>query len=344
MCAAPAASTNNANDSDTEDEAGQDDGEDDNEDDYATGNITIDYKMLSKMKFSILANSSEKYMQIRLGPVIFRDSFKFVDSGLATLISNQRKQAKGSSKTLAECFPILSQHHPFLNKFPGELSLDLILQKVPMAYTSIVNNEYFSLPAVLPKDAYDNDLAEEACTDKEYDLVHTVVKHFDMKNQGDYHDLYLWTDVLALADCMESMRRGWRQHCGLDLLKSITLPSASYQAMLKMTKVRLELICDGAGAGMPLMEALNSNIRGGASCIFQPYAAANNPRVLPKYPEKPIIPQEVHERIRKGHNTIWEELPAEYIEWCRKEGYNWEEELSWIIYIDANSLYPTTCL
>ncbi len=173
-------------------------------------------------------------------------------------------------------------------------------------------------------------------------MVHTVVEHFELNDQGDYHDLYLWTNFLALAACMESMRRGWRKNCGLDLLKCITLPSASYQAMLKMTGVRMELICEGAGAGMPLMEALNDNVRGGASCIFQPYAKANNPRVLPKYPEKPIIPQKVHESIRKGHDVEWDKIPDEYIEWCKKEGYNWEEELSWIIYIDANSLYPTT--
>ena len=92
----------------------------------------------------------------------------------------------------------------------------------------------------------------------------------------------------------------------------------------------------------PMMEALNDNIRGGASCIFQPYAVANNPRVLPKNPETPIIAQEDHERIRMGHDTDWEKLPTEYIEWCKKESYDHDEELSWIIYFDANSLYPTT--
>jgi len=69
-----------------------------------------------------------------------------------------------------------------LKKFPGEASLDLILQKVPMAYTAIVNNDYFKLPAVLPQVAYDNDLAEEACRDKEYEMVHTVVNHFELKD------------------------------------------------------------------------------------------------------------------------------------------------------------------
>ena len=132
----------------------------------------------------------------------------------------------------------------------------------------MVDTSYFSMPSVLPKSAYDNDLAQEECSDKDYEMVKTVVQHFDIQNQGDYHDLYLWTDVLALADCLLSTRAGWRSHCGLDLLKSVTLPSASYQAMLKMTRVHMELLCSCKGPGMELMKALNNNIRGGVSCIF----------------------------------------------------------------------------
>jgi hypothetical protein len=307
------------------------------EDNFETGEITITRARITNMRFNILANSTEKYMQIALGPIVFRDSFKFADSSLAKLIKSQRQTAP----TLAECFPLLAAHHPFVQKFPGDLSLELILQKVPMAYTSIVDNGYFAMPAVLPQEAYDNDLAQEPCSNEEYELVKTVVQHFGMQNQGDYHDLYLWTDVLALADCMTTIRGGWRAHCGLDLLKSITLPSASYQAMLKMTKVRMELICEGAGPGKNLMDTLNRNIRGGASCIFQPYAKANNPRVLPKA-GPPSVSEEQHKTIRQGGDVDWSHFPKEYLEWCKAEGYDHDEELSWIIYIDANSLYPTT--
>ena len=305
------------------------------EDNFVTGDIKLDQQRLANMKFSILANSTEKYMQITLGPVVFRDSFKFADSGLAKLINSQRKAAA----TLSECFPILAAHHPYIQKFPGDVSLDLILQKVPMAYTSIVDSSYFGLDAILPQEAYYNDLAEEPCSDKDYKLVATVVEHFDLKDQGDYHDLYLWTDVLALADCIMAIRSGWRNHCGLDLFKTVTLPSASYQAMLKMTRVSMELLCKDVGPGMELMEALNRNIRGGVSCIFQPYAKANNPRVLPK--GAPAIPKEQHDRIRQGEATDWSTLPIEYIDWCKENGYDCHSDLSWIIYIDANSLYPT---
>ena len=96
--------------------------------------------------------------------------------------------------------------------------------------------------------------------------------------QGDWHDGYLATDVLALADGMESMREAWHRDLGLDLLHSMTLPSATYQAMLKGTGASIEHITDAVG-GRDFMDAINSNIRGGASVQFQPDAEANNPRV-----------------------------------------------------------------
>ena len=49
----------------------------------------------------------------------------------------------------------------------------------------------------------------EPCTDEVHALVQKVVQHFNIQDFGGYHDLYLYTDVLALADCMESMRNGW---------------------------------------------------------------------------------------------------------------------------------------
>ena len=105
----------------------------------------------------------------------------------------------------------------------------------------------------------------------------------------------------------------------------------------------MELICADRGPGMELMDALNNNIRGGTSCIFQPYAKANNPRVLPKTGPA-SIPQEQHENIRRGAAVDWDNLPRKYLEWCKLEGYDYNSEMSWIIYIDANSLYPTTMI
>ena len=48
----------------------------------------------------------------------------------------------------------------------------------------------------LPKKEYFySKLYEENITDKDYARANIVWKHFDIKNLGEYHDLYLMTDV-----------------------------------------------------------------------------------------------------------------------------------------------------
>ncbi len=313
--------------------------EDDSEDEQEETDYTalFDKGMIKKMRFSLLANSSEKYMEIRLGPVCFRDSFKFNTAGLGALIDAQR----ASRPSLAEAFPRLSARHPFLGRSPGDASLDLLLRKVPMPYSSMTSPEYFSAPPVLERSAYDNDLSGEPCSDEAFAMVRRVVEQFGIQDQGEYHDLYLNTDVLALADCMESMRSGWEAHCGLDMLHSVTLPSASYQAMLKESCVRLELITEENG-GMPFMNKLNGNIRGGVSCIMQPFAQANNPRVLRSLPPELDEFSELHAKALTGDDLEWPSLPPAFLAWCKDNGYDHTQPLSWIVYLDANSLYPTT--
>ena len=49
----------------------------------------------------------------------------------------------------------------------------------------------------------------------------------------EFHDCYLHTDVLALADVMESYRDSFRAQSGLDPIHYVTLPGAAWDAMLR---------------------------------------------------------------------------------------------------------------
>jgi len=136
------------------------------------------------------------------------------------------------------------------------------------------------------------------------------------------------------------MRYKWGAQFGLDMLHNITLPGTSYQAMLKMTGANIELITEENG-GFELMDAVNDNIRGGVSNIAQPYALANNHKVMtPKLPEELERFTEHHAAVRKGlrHEDEWEE---EYETWTKKNGFDRSQPMTWIAYVDANSLYPT---
>jgi hypothetical protein len=68
--------------------------------------------------------------------------------------------------------------------------------------------------------------------------------NFDIKNMGEYHDLYIKSDVIMLADIFENFRDMGLKYYTLDPAHYITTPSFAFDALLKMTNVQLELITD----------------------------------------------------------------------------------------------------
>ena len=65
-----------------------------------------------------------------------------------------------------------------------------------------------------------------------------------MQTLGDYHDLYVETDVALLADVFENLRKICLTQYGLDPAHYYTSPSLSWDALLKNTGVVLELLTD----------------------------------------------------------------------------------------------------
>ena len=57
------------------------------------------------------------------------------------------------------------------------------------------------------KEDFYSTLYETDVTDEDYERAKKVRYHFNMKTMRDYHDLYLETDVLLLADIFESFRK-----------------------------------------------------------------------------------------------------------------------------------------
>ena len=73
------------------------------------------------------------------------------------------------------------------------------------------------------------------------DNIWNVLK---MNTVGDYHDLYLKTDVLLLGDVFEKFIKHCLDYYGLDSCHYFSSPGLSWDAMLKMTRTELELISD----------------------------------------------------------------------------------------------------
>ena len=81
-------------------------------------------------------------------------------------------------------------------------------------------------------------------SDEDYLTCKKIWNEFNMKNMGDYHDHYLKKDVLLLADVFEKFIDTCLKFYGLDACHNFSCPGLSWDAMLKMTGVRLEEIVD----------------------------------------------------------------------------------------------------
>ena len=76
--------------------------------------------------------------------------------------------------------------------------------------------------------------------------MHTkrVCKDFEIKNLGEYHDLYVQSDPSVLADVLENFRNMCLEIYELDPAKFLSAPGLAWQAALKKTKVKLKLLTD----------------------------------------------------------------------------------------------------
>jgi len=92
-----------------------------------------------------------------------------------------------------------------------------------------------------------------------------------------YHDHYLMSDVLWLADVFQHFRKQIFDKHALDCLYFPTLPSLAWSMALKHTQVDMDLTCDPE-----IYLMIESGIRGGISIISNRYSKANNP-LLPNF-------------------------------------------------------------
>jgi len=94
------------------------------------------------------------------------------------------------------------------------------------------------------KKEFYNTLTEEHIEDNEYQFVKDVWGHFNCQTLGEYSDLYLKVDVLLLADVFENFRDLCLNTYNLDPAYYYTAPAFSFDAMLKYTTIKLELLSD----------------------------------------------------------------------------------------------------
>ena len=133
-----------------------------------------------------------------------------------------------------------------------------------------------------PKKAFFNKLKEEEISDADYERALGTFAEFGCKNLRDYMDLYVKSDALLLCDIFEYFRELCLKNYGLDPCHYLSLPGFTWDAMLKMTNVEVELISD-----LDQYTFVEDGLRGGVCTINHRHFAANNPYLDNFDPTKP---------------------------------------------------------
>ena len=152
-----------------------------------------------------------------------------------------------------------------LNKFI------LLLRKGVYPYKYMDNWERFDEAFLPSKESFYSNLNMENIDDFDYRHGNNVFKRFKLKNLGEYHDLYVQSDTLLLADVFVNFRNTCLKVYELDPAHFLSLPGLAWRACLKKTNVKLELLTD-----YDMLLMVEEGIRGGICHSIHRYAKANN--------------------------------------------------------------------
>ena len=230
----------------------------------------------------------------------FIDSYRFMSMSLSKLIDNLSKGLHNnkclnckscldyiktkSEKLLFKCFNCKQNYEKDFNKelikrFASTYEFCnknlnkfvLLLRKGVYPYEYMDNWKRFNETSLPTKESFYSNLNMENIEDIDYSYGNNVFKRFKLKNLGEYHDLYVQSDTLLLADVFENFRNTCLKVYELDTAHFLSLPGLEWQACLKKTNVKLELLTD-----YDMLLMVEEGIRGGICHSIHRYAKANN--------------------------------------------------------------------
>ena len=200
---------------------------------YTTGMGVIAKNTEAYISFSIKVevdkyidkNGDERTKEMELR---FIDSIKFMSSSLDCPVNNL---ARGGHKFWG-----------FENYNCNQRELLIRKGIYPYKYMDSWDKfEETSLPSI---EKFYSNLNMSGVNDDDYEHACSVWPEFRIRNMGEYHDLYLRTDVVLFANVFESFRRVCLANYGLNPSHFYTAPGLAWKACLKKTGVKLKLLLD----------------------------------------------------------------------------------------------------
>ena len=208
------------------------------------------------IKINVIAQNAEKYMAFYIGKHLsFIDSLQFMNSSLDRLASNLEDRDFIYTKKY----------------FTDPVQFNLMKRKGVYPYDYMDSFSKFNDTELPQREEFYSLLTNDNISEDDYKHAKDVWNTFNLKNMGEYHDLYLKTDILLLTDVFENFRKTCLTYYKLDPLHYITSPGLAWDAMLKMTGINLELITD-----IEMQLFIEKGLRDGISYIAHRHAEANN--------------------------------------------------------------------
>ena len=215
----------------------------------------------------------------------FIDSFQFLRSSLDSLSKNLGKNdfKRLSQEFDSEVLGLVKQNGLYPYEYMS--GFEKLKKRVP------IKEKFYSL------------LTGKKLSDKENEHVVKVWDRFEMKTMKDYHDFYLKCNVLLLADVFEKVRNNSLKNYGLYPIHYLSAPALSWDAMLSMTKVKLELFSDA-----DMFFFFEKGMRGGVFYISKRYSKASN-----KYLKSYDPQQESKHIIYLDANNLYEYAMSKFL-------------------------------
>ena len=223
-----------------------------------------------------------------------------------------------------------------LNKFI------LLLRKGVYPYEYVDNWERFNETSLPTKESFYSNLNMENIDDIYYRHGNNVFKRFKLNNLGEYRDLYIQSDTLLLADIFENVRNKCLEVYELDPAHFSSLPVLAWQACLKKTNVKLELLTD-----YDMLLMIEEGIKGGICHSMHRHAKANN-KYMENYDENK---ETSYIRFLDAHNLYgWamsQKLPVNNFKWVEDtsrineefiKNYNENSKKGYILEVDVKYL------
>ena len=260
-------------------------------------------KKKDQVDFEIIHKTNEEYISVTYGCIRFIDSYRFLSSGLdslvKTIVDNSNKKLKDLKQEIFDNDEILNvvnkigegdktikdlkKDYPdeikeleeHLIDYIGENDLKILKTGFPDKWKNLTKKlaypyEYFNSiddykkPVDnLKKEDFFSKLKNKCPDDEEIKRTMVIIERFNIKNGEELTEMYLKSDVLLLACVFEKFIKMSVNEYDINPLYCVSLPGYSWQCGLKYTGINLQTLQD-----KDMILLLENNIRGGISSVM----------------------------------------------------------------------------